>query len=245
MKEHLNWTFDYNRNQETGVDFSSKIYEILNGYQVSDYWNTASYAILPNFRYNHQNPNIRSNKDLILGELTICRDKKGDRWNYKVHGFDSTSGCEYQVEFLTAEEERRPLQEEWLMTSLKPVTCSVTGTLKDGKIDVVQKRDGNGQLALSNQDYSGSVISCYALIDLFASGRTIDGTFTLIDDSNNIIKDAQIQFVEEDEMAIDGKNLRIRGYCVFGKGFPPTYYWVDPEGRVIIITSRLLTYVLK
>lgn len=245
MKKHLNWTFDYNSNQEPGVDFSRKIYEILSGCDLSDYKKTASYFILPNFRYNHQKPNIRSNEDLILGELSILRDKINNNRSYRIHGSDSTSGSEFHVEFLTSGEESLSLLENWSVTFLKPVSSTITGNIKNGKISVTQKSAGYNELELSSQDSGGIVINYYALIDLFAGDWILNHRFDLIDDSNNVIRNAEVQFIEEDEIPINGRQVPIRGYCVSGRGFPPAYYWVDPEGRVIIFTTRLLTYVLK
>jgi hypothetical protein len=245
MKKHLNWTFDYNRNQETGVDFSMKIYEILNECKVSGYEKRAQYLILPNFRYNHQNPNILTNHDLVIGELIICRDKEENNWNYRINGFDSTSGNEFHMEFLTADEESRSLDKDWLMTMVKPVNCSIAGKIDKSKIYVTQKSSAGDSVELSEQNYSGKVINYFTLIDLFTNDWILKHKFNLIDDSNNVIKNAGVQFLEEDEILINGSKVTIRGYCVSGRGFPPAYYWVDPEGRVIIITTRLLTYVLK
>mgnify|MGYP001170529227 CR=1 FL=1 len=35
------------------------------------------------------------------------------------------------------------------------------------------------------------------------------------------------------------------GFCVFGTGFPPTYWWLTDGGEVAVMSTMLATYVLN
>lgn len=246
----LNWSFNYAHNQEKEIDYVSKIFEILENTNInSPALEESCYSILPNFRYNHKNPSITSNDELEIGELNLNKHVLQDKIYYTISKFDATSGVKSEVQFELNRNNELFLENGWTvkghLSKDTNESYKVEGKIKENTVTIYQNSELSKEICIHTQDLKSSLLHFYSLIHIVSNEQILNIPFSLVDESNNIIEDVFINYMEDDYITIQDKKVKIKGYVLCGKGYTPHYFWTLESGKVLIFTSTLLTYVLK
>ncbi|MHC4250630.1 MAG: hypothetical protein ACYS9X_16000, partial [Planctomycetota bacterium] len=69
--------------------------------------------------------------------------------------------------------------------------------------------------------------------------------FTMIDDLEKLKPRSRVRKLEDHEQETPGGVVALRGFVVSGEGNVPSYWWVDTDGRVAIMSNTFTTFVLK
>ncbi|MCZ6635570.1 MAG: hypothetical protein O7G87_19390, partial [bacterium] len=69
-------------------------------------------------------------------------------------------------------------------------------------------------------------------------------SLTVLEDLEKIRPDSRIGFLEDWTLPLDGGALELSGFFVYGEGALPSYWWLDREGRVIVVSTIFQTLVL-
>lgn len=248
----LHWSYDYNIGTQK-PDFLREFLGILRQHQGGDS-RTATYAILPNFWRGYH---AHGDAELQIGLITLQRNQ-GDlgHWRYAVRVVNSTSGEAAEYQFTTRDDAMRSLVGTWsLSTSAAGSgsygTLHCTGEITD---------DGNrntvalhyDKLVLEDTVDSAIPVTCnWALFDVIPQlARQSDTTatiVTLVEDLTRLRRETHIQFLETWMQASgveDEPPLELRGYVVHGTGLPPSYWWLNENDQIVIVSTIFQTWVL-
>lgn len=244
MNTCLNWSFDHNYHQEANCDYEKKLFEYLeHNEQYSVESPLLHYAILPNFRFDHKCPKIQNQDEMTVGELEIWREKKEDFIFYQVKYEDSTSGSKVLLEFKVHHDRRRTMVPAMKITRSAVHEETVRFRVENGKpiLDI-------GDFSYCTDEYQSDnqqdLIQIYSLIDSIGDSLVDSSPFTLVDKSGQMFENCRLTSIGRDKIRLRGREEELTGYCLVGTGYPPSYWWVDTAGRVIIVSTILLTYVL-
>jgi hypothetical protein len=69
--------------------------------------------------------------------------------------------------------------------------------------------------------------------------------FTLIDHFDQVKPEQRLVFRRVLDTAVAGRDVRLYGFDQTGRGVMPWTYWVDEEGRAVVVLSGLETYILE
>lgn len=73
-------------------------------------------------------------------------------------------------------------------------------------------------------------------------------SMTLLEDLEKIRQQTKLGFLEDWTLAlneVNGRTLQLSGYFLYGQGLVPSYWWLDQQNRVVIVTSIFQTWVLR
>ncbi len=105
-----------------------------------------------------------------------------------------------------------------------------------------------GDAAQRSAPLPGKYTVNWALFD--AVGRLPRGPFepirfTLVDHFDQVKPEQTLVFRRGIDTPIGGKTVRLWGYDQTGRGVMPWTYWVDQQGRTVLVQSGLETYMLE
>lgn len=222
MDGYLNWTFDYRMHQKPNCDFYQKVTELLEQRQC-DAGNPYCYSILPNFHFNHLNPDITGQKDLVVGRLFLQKRLEQKKRIYQIQRIDSTSGE--------------------TMSLLAAMNSDACMSLTDYRI---LRHSINGKTIAVKPDHhflnNGALTSVYAIPELIRSSGGEIADFSFVDRYGQIHSAQKLKKVGSDMLEIGGTQIKITGYCLLGPANPPSYWWMDERGNLLIVSTTLLTY---
>jgi len=119
---------------------------------------------------------------------------------------------------------------------------SKTGTFADG---VVQIKDAAGT---KRHKVPGRCLMNWALFDTvqrLAGEKTEPIAFTLIDHFDQVKGGYTLSCRKTLGVAVGGRTIRLRAYDQLGRGNVPWVYWVDEQGRLLLIVAGLEAYMLE
>ena len=131
---------------------------------------------------------------------------------------------------------------------MKPVVFvgwDVKGEYKEDQVSMYQLNDQGNSLKVDTGKVHDPLIHFYTVIDLLQEQQVDQLTFSMMDASNKLLQNVQLKRLGQDVIHLDGTKVNVEGSVLIGNGLPPVYYWMNEEGKVLIMTSTLLTYVLK
>lgn len=257
MVDPLHWTLDY-QYQSKERDFRGEFLQTLSAALATPAVPKDSkrkvhrYTLLPNFwaGYKQNEPDPL----LEMGDLCIERSQENrGLWNYRIHHRNTSSGEELDLAFTCANDPHRTLESPWHIE---------TRNTADGSYESIdwQGRDGlekemraftletvQGFKIAVGQVHRDTPVTCnWALIDILPALEDKEATdIALLDDLEMLREHCQIKLFEDWKLQINGGALTLHGFTVFGRGFPPVYWWLSETGEVVAIVSMLATYVLK
>jgi hypothetical protein len=253
------WSFNAARPEQP--EFEIQVVEALKSfYQFpppqdghSDTPHDVCYREFPNFwRGFVENPWILQN-----GSLRISREHSSvGQWRYDVDYSNESSGERQHVRFATADDDLRTIEDEWHVDAYNTTFDSYrqfsavhtleTVLLHDNHHAQLRVQINGTQLVVPGPRQQAAVVSGYTLVDILprlVSGvipeSQLDG-FLVIEEMQSILGPCRIRSVGTVEFEPAGT---LNGICVFGRGFPPSYWWIDEQSNVVIITSTWKTLV--
>ena len=245
------WSFNSSRPEQP--EFVDQIRETLDLYYGStrrepaagspqDLW----FQEFPNFWRGYAN-----NPDqLAIGALRISTTlHTTKRWNYVVDSRNDASGERKRLTFATADDQFRSLVENWQIRMRNCSGDAYETYWADGRFDM----DGTPQMTLSINGQSVRVLiptlrvtGYHCMFDAMPQlASDIEShaeveEFSVLEDMQSLLGPCRVRFVESIRFEPAGD---LRGYCMFGRGCIPSYWWIDSFDRVVIVASTFSTLV--
>ena len=253
----LHWTVDYSH-QTTERDFRAELLRSLSPALASpavdhDAKRKAHrYSLLPNYwtgfkGYPADDP------DLAIGAASVERTLEDGVWQYRVGHTNTTSGEELDLTFACDDLPARPLRDRWSIRARNSAdgtysSIDLTGelvTTENGAAIALTTQRGLSFSAGAVQP--GTAVTCnWALFDILAAPGAGDlDDLAILEDLETLKPNCQIRPLETWSFEVAGDTHALSGYYVFGDGFPPSYWWLTGTGDVAVMSTMLLTYVLR
>lgn len=223
MGDYLNWTFDHRMHQNPNCDFFKKVTELL-GQRQDEAHCQYDYFILPNYSFNHLNPGIMDQTDLVIGKLFLRKQPDQEKQIYDIRRIDSTSGENLCLRTVMNNDAHMSLEDQRIL-------CQCI----NGKAVPAQHDDWSAD---------GSFLtSIYGIPELIRKYQKDILDFSFMDRHGMIYSKQKLKKLRSDLLRIKGENVKITGYCLLGYANPPSYWWMDSKGCLLIVSTPLLTYV--
>ncbi len=265
------WSFNHNKRQQP--QFMATILGTLRctyatpGFCSNEPPSTCFYDILPNFWSGYKGKTIHDSvDDLRIGEVSVSRAKHGGVWYYKVHTANTTNGEDILLEFCCDDDEYRSLRDSWRIDATNSAgdaygKFTAVGHLTEGAGDLRETRLAvNGtEFSLGTLDKTLPLTSNWALFDIVPTLKSMWPNpaaktmhIALLEDLERLRPQNWVKFLESTQIPLDGPAdeaptnvLQMNGYCLFGEGIPPMYWWADAYGHVAIVSTIHQTLVLR
>lgn len=253
----LHWSFDYNHAAQK-PDFAEELLTLLQGYEaesvrisddVKDCHTRHVYRILPNFWRGYIGGNRPENS---LGIGTVIIDRQKDReniWHYSVQYKNSTSGEDLQLQFGCRDETFRCLSGSWKVCALNSGKDSYSAVEWDGSINEdyeIKLNINNTEIMVGKVNDSIPLTCNWTLFDVIPAlsdslkqhANIVD--ISLLDDLEQLRPKCKLGFLDSTQSPI-----LLEGYFLYGTGVLPSYWWVDENGNIVVVSSVFETLVLK
>lgn len=251
----LHWSFNHNYGAQR-IDFAETMLKTLNAYQ-SDTSNIGErtktkqnerrvYQILPNTWRGYKG----RNDGLSIGKVVIKRKyDENNIWNYNVQYKNTTSGEDIRFTFCCRDEHYLPLHDSWNVdvrntSSDRYSTLSLNGSFtSQGKI---QLSINDTDIGVGTMEDSLPLTCNWALLDVIpqlAKNRgSLDSkiAISLLEDLEHFRHKCYLGFLDTIQYPI-----QLDGYFLYGNGLLPSYWWIDANDRVAIVSAVFETLVLK
>lgn len=77
-------------------------------------------------------------------------------------------------------------------------------------------------------------------------GRKIDsGKFDLLEDMDLLKPDQKLYNLKETGVETNDGKMKLRGYCLIGRGILPYHYWLDENNRLVLASGSLRAFVFN
>ena len=252
------WSVDY-AYQSRRRDFRGEFSHILSGALSQPPIDPAAgsklhrYTLLPNF-WSGGKPDSPDDPSLNIGQASIERtlDNRGC-WQYHVEHVNTSSGEELTLDFACGDELARPLRDTWRIRARNHEdgsysSISWTGACQpaDGDCAVVLTTDHGLSVAAGTAAVDATLTCDWALFDILpALGACNLDRLVLLEDLELLKDDCRIRPLEGWTFQTGSGRHVLSGYCVFGVGLPPSYWWLTETGDVAAVATTLATHVLQ
>jgi hypothetical protein len=254
----LHWSFDYNHGAQK-PDFAKELIKLLHEHEVksdtgdvnadTEHFKKHVYQILPNFWRGYKR---RGNREeaLSIGTVVIERRKRNDDiWDYNVQYQNTTSGEDLRFQFCCQDECYRPLHGSWHVDVQNSSSDTYSKLTWDGYLAL----DTEIRLCINDTEITAGIVgnslplTCnWALFDVIPilakkmkkSGDNSD--IVLLDDLEQLRPKCKFGFLDSVQSPIP-----LDGYYLYGAGVLPSYWWVDANGDIALVSSVFETLVLK
>ena len=257
MKESklLHWSFDHNYGAQR-IDFEEEMIKALHEYQLNIPNDLSSvdttqnerrvYQILPNTWRGYKG----SNGGLSIGKVEIERKYDNSNfWNYIVKYQNITSGENIKYTFCCRDECYLPLHGSWNVdvrntSSDKYAKLSLSGYLTSDTAIHLSINDKD--IVLGTMEDSPQLTCNWALLDVIpqlAKNRgLLDGkiAISILEDLEYFRQDCYLGFLDSIEYPIP-----LDGYFLYGNGLLPSYWWIDANDNIAIVSAVFETLVLN
>ncbi len=252
----LHWSFDYNHGAQN-PEFAQELIKLLHGYDtksttypdVEGCHTKHVYQILPNFWRGYKG-RVAQQDTFRIGTAIIEREKGSNGvWNYNVRYQNTTSGEDLRFEFRCQDECYRPLRDSWHVDARNSGSDIYSRLKWDGHLT----SEAEIRLCFNGTEFSAGTVNnslpltCnWALFDIIPtlaekmkeSGDDVD--IALLDDLEQFRPKNRLGFLDATQFPIS-----LDGYYLYGTGVLPSYWWVDANGNIVIVSSVFETLVLK
>lgn len=214
----LHWSSDHCGHMGGTDEYSEIVAGLI---QSATQETSGHYVLLPNFTFDHRNIAKEGWPAASQGFLQIARPSAN--WGeFRAHRFDRTSGVSARLEI-----------QRWNGGSDMLITSSRTGP------------QGSRATTAECRRYPGEVIPEYELFDKATNLLDVDTFWLLPADSSAAVR-ARMQVVDTFELEfLPSDFLKVSvAVCVHRAG-APTYWWIDGDGRVLLSSATLWTYVIS
>jgi len=259
----LHWSVDYTYASPLGADqsqgnFEREFTQILADSLSSSRGNfsartkTHRYTLLPNFWGGFKKG---EEPNLDIGQVLIRRSlDDGNVWRYTIEHENTTSGEELFLNFTCDDKPERSLAGSWQIRTENSAdgsysSLSLKGECneKSGREREVSVTTASGLTIAAGTVERDETLTCnWALFDIIPllkeSGRL--NRLAILDDLEILKNDCRIRPLKNWVFAGDNVQHTLSGFCVFGRGHPPIYWWLTESGEVAVMSTMLGTYVL-
>ncbi len=255
----LHWSFDYNHGAQK-PDFAQELIQLLHGYidnsanaglnkDVGKHYSRQTYQILPNFWRGYVRQN---NPEGIshIGKVVVERQMySGDTWKYNVHYHNSTNGEDIRLRFFCRDDGHRSLHDSWRVEVNNSCVDQYSSLKCEGyfyKDAEIRLRYNDIEITVATLEDSLPITCNWALFDVIPkisedikkSAESVN--IQLLDDLEQYRPKNTFGYLETIESPIP-----LDGYYLHGIGALPSYWWIDANNNVAIVSSVFETLVLR
>ena len=250
----LHWSFDQNHAQ-TQPGFGAELRATLRDYHRGSAAAPAGatvYRVLPNFWSGYQ---PRPVADLAIGRVEVVRSAAsgGDGTHFRVTSRNTTSGEHATYTFRAAADRWRSLAGEWRIEVRNDAgdgyrryaaVGAVSGSEGDGERPILLRVDG-AELAAGAWSGTRPLTTPWALLDVLPELE--EGCeLALLEELDRLREPVRVVPVGSWQWPPADSDLgSFTGWCVHGPGLLPTYYWVDDNGVVAVVSGLFQTWVIS
>ena len=251
----LHWSFDHNYGAQR-TDFADELCNALQEYQASlanqdrnveiGQHNRRVYQILPNTWRGYKG----KSRELSIGTIVIERKyENGSSWNYEVQYQNTTSGEELTFNFCCRDEKYLPINNTWQVDVQNSSSDRYTKLSVNGKRTSdteIQLRINDTEIAAGTVDNSLPLTCNWALFDVIPTIANYQETLNdkveiaILEDLEHLRPNCHLGYLESIQSP-----LQLDGYFLYGTGLLPSYWWVDANQNVVIVSAVFETFVLK
>ncbi len=251
----LHWSFNYNHGAQK-PHFAEELLKLLQEIHIhtpNDDYNADRkkyvkqvYEILPNFWRGYN----RTSEALRIGNVIIERRyENGHIWNYNVQYQNTTSGEDIRYNFRCRDEIYRTLLESWQVDVQNKSGDRYSRLHLNGNLIAdteIQLHINAIEIAVGIVDNSLPLTCNWALYDVIPaivnSDRQLDFSveIALLDDLEHLRPKCNLGYLDSIQ-----EPLPLDGYFLYGEGLLPSYWWVDANQTVVIVSTVFETFVLK
>ncbi len=246
------WSFNASRREQP--EFADEIRESLEAYyRGSDKVPAAGKS--PEDRWFQEFPNFwrgysNDPDQLAIGALRISRQSRtAAKWDYVVDSRNDASGERKQLSFSAANDQFLSVVDDWHIRTRNCSGDAYKEYAADGRFDLDGTRQMifsiNGQrLRFPCPEFRVTGYHCmfdampHLASDIEQYGEAEE--FLFLEDMQSLLGPCRVRFVEAIRFDPFGD---LHGYCMFGRGCIPSYWWMDPFNRVVIVASTFSTLV--
>lgn len=232
------WPLDFDRPKEGPPLFHQAIEAALDSVSPDT---SGSFAMVPNFRFNHTGFRPTRVDELYLGSLTVARHSAPDR--VAACQQDSTSGERWALTLAGGGRLLRPGSTWKVEASAEGNRMAFDGWMEeDGADRLIFSRVQNRPRLLSRVPAGRAVMHRQML---FLGLRELEGTsFDVTDLTHGYEPALRLHQVDTAMQRVGGMEIELSCHVLAGPNSIPTYWWVDPADRVVAMSGILWTYVL-
>lgn len=249
----LHWSFDQNHSQ-TQPGFGAELRATLRRYYRRPAAPAGStfYRVLPNFWSGYQ---ARPVAGLAIGGVEVVRTAASgaDGTDYRVTATNSTSGEHATYTFCAAADRWRSLTGEWRIEVRNDAGDSYRRYVATGVLAEAGQGAGRpilltvhgAELPAAAWSDSRPLTTPWALLDLLP--ELDEGCeLALLEELDRLREPVRVVPVGTWKWPPDDADLgSFSGWCVHGPGLLPTYYWVDGNGAVAVVSGLFQTWVIS
>ena len=250
----LHWSFDQDHTQ-TQPGFGAELCATLREYYRRPTPAAAghtAYRVLPNFWSGYQS---RPVADLAIGRVEVVRTGAGggSGTDYLVTSRNRTSGEHATYSFRAAADRWRSLAGQWRIE------------IRNDAGDAYRRYVATGAVSRSEGDGARPILLRVGDADLPAGAwsglRPLTTPWALLDVLPELQEGCELALLEELDrlrepvravpvgswrwLPADADLGSFTGWCVHGPGLLPTYYWVDGNGTVAVVSGLFQTWVIS
>ncbi len=230
----LPWSLAFDRPEDAPPLFHDAVAHALAGVGPET---VGTFALIPNFRFNHTGYRPNEVEDLYLGRLTVSQDgsvsatqhdtTSGEHWALTVRGPRLLGvGADWEVQATTNDNAMR------FAGKVEPAGDDMVLLSQLGRSTRQLARVPQGRPVLHRPTLF------LGLADL------ADAEFDLIDLTHGYEPNLRTHRVDSTEQLVGNKLTALECFVVAGPRSIPTYWWADESGRVVAMSGTLWTYVL-
>ena len=252
----LHWAFDY-RVEE----FSQALRALLNFTQQPGALTTPEtsvqwqYTVLRNFWRSHTRLKTDDPKGFGYGALALTRTSATPAlYRYDVHFTHQISGEDLSLSYQTTRTPSRALSGTWSSRTQNHAKDLYTGLSMTGQCVEQGDRQAielciNEKLTMTSETLAaGQELGCHwslfdSLSDLAAG--TLPAALHLLDDMEKLKPACHLTVLEETTIDLEETSLALRGFVLHGQAEVPSTWWLNEQGRVVVMSNILNTFVLE
>lgn len=247
----LHWSFNYNHGAqkphyaEELLKLLHELRSITHNEKTNEYIKQV-YEILPNYWRGYN----RTNGTLAIGNVVIERNYKNcHTWYYNVHYQNDTSGEDIKFNFHCRDDMCRTLLESWQVDVQNKSGNQNSKLALNGNLisnTDIQLRINEVEISVGTVDNSFPFTCNWALFDVIPSIANSDEQsdssteIALLDDLEHLRPKCNLGFLDSIQQPFP-----LDGYFLYGEGLLPSYWWLDANQNVVIVSSVFETLVLK
>lgn len=185
------------------------------------------------------------------GRVSIARRRQPDGWTYEVRIENEMAGERTELRFTTDATPFRALRGGWSVASDYRNDYDTPGALQTYRCEGRRAPDGEIRLRLRGglEFAAGRIaldrpaVADWALADAVAglAGRE----FAVLDRLEVVKPVARVRPVGPWVCELGPAPMELNGYCVWGEGLDPRYWWMDAAGRAVLLSTMQNVWVLE
>ena len=193
---------------------------------------------------------------LQIGVAEISRSEAADGGaRYRVSHGNATSGEQVTLQFHTTADPLPRLTGAWTVTAAneagdryRGVRLTGAESVNAGGRRVITLTVNGVSMRTAGLDAALPMTCWWALFDglpAIARGAAPGAPFALLEDLEKLRAPCTVRPLAGAGRALEVAGHRLRGYCQYGAGMLPSYWWLDAAGTVAIVSSVYHTLVLR